>query len=194
MISLEAQGILELQTKLSRLSRGLEDGARSWMNAVSFHLAERAEMNAPILTGWLRSSIQPLDTQKTSRGFQGGVEATAPHAHPVHEMLAPVGSKGLGPISRMQPTEPEGGPMGGFIEIPAVLHSPIYLQWLGRMAYEVAMGVASSRSGSQSPTVGHTKRGRAEDWKQTVTAAGQTRQNMLKTESTPSLKPSRYDR
>lgn len=89
---------------LNGAATGVRKATINWMQAVSFHLAERAELNAPIKTGALRASMRPMPIYADSNGVHGGVEDLVPYAAKMHWA-----SYNLGPKSAEQPKTIEGG-------------------------------------------------------------------------------------
>lgn len=109
---LEVKGKDSLKTfinMLDTLPTRLQEAGRAWMDEVTTHAAERAELNAPILTGLLRSECRPSEIKVGASVVTGGVEDPVPYALHLHEDPG----WGLGPISRIQPKMEEGGPAPG---------------------------------------------------------------------------------
>ena len=118
----------------------IHKAALQFVAEASVHAARRSELNAPILTGMLRAGCYPIETKVRGDDFIGGVADDVPYAAYVHAMVAPEGPKGLGPVSRQQPKQPEGGPMGGYIENTVLWWVPTYDRALREMVDKAIKG------------------------------------------------------
>ena len=102
--------------------------AKSATAQISAHLAERARVNAPILTGRLIEELVPIPTTLTAGGIHGGVVSPVSkggvyYGAEIHEKQVPKGAKyQLGPKTRQKPPTEEGGPGGGHIDRVAEYH------------------------------------------------------------------------
>lgn len=91
------------------------------MNQIAEFVAERAVANAPILKSDLRAAMAVQEAHLEGDVIVSRVVNSTPYALKQHEELGPpsVNSSGwmkLGPISSIQPTTPEGGVGGKYIE------------------------------------------------------------------------------
>lgn len=145
--------------RLRNLNQQTEDTAEQFVRSSSYHAAERAELNAPILTSRLRLELRPLQIQRLAglRRIVGGVVSPTPWAFKMHEFQmcfsVPTAVPGLnrpprayppigrqlrhGPITQQQPQTPEGGPGGKFIERVLAFHSADYKRLLAQMLREM---------------------------------------------------------
>ena len=67
-------------------------------------LVERVRLNTPIRTGRLRRSLEVTPAVIRGNRVSTGIQSTANHALRMHEA-----EYQLGPVSRVQPGQPEGG-------------------------------------------------------------------------------------
>ncbi len=103
----EVKGQESLKTfikMLETLPTRFQEAGKAWMGEVTTHAAERAELNAPILTGLLRSECQPSEIKVLGNIVTGGVEDPVPYAGRLEQ-----DPFNPGPISRIQPMTEEGG-------------------------------------------------------------------------------------
>lgn len=135
-LSIKATGLKEMQAYFKKIKAEIPQGSRQVVRDISSHIAERAVLNAPILTGLLRSKIKRVAVQTTQdkREFVGGVQDDVPYASWIHEA-----HYNLGPISRKQPPTLEGGtganPEGvgrKYIQRVAYFHTGKYLGAISR--------------------------------------------------------------
>ncbi len=131
-VKVDVRGLAELKKKLESLSKSVEDATHDWVAEVSAHAAERSKLLAPILTGDLRAETKPMDIVRSGDTVTGGVESDVNYAAAVSHLVQPAGYKGLGPISRLQPAQPEGPVGGAFIERAVFHHLETYEQELAR--------------------------------------------------------------
>ena len=78
-------------------------------------VAARAQANAPVKSGDLRSSANVKTPTKKGDAWETQVSFDEPYSLRMHEELTPVGPLQLGPISIVQPPTPEGGVGGRFL-------------------------------------------------------------------------------
>jgi hypothetical protein len=120
---------------------------------IAAHIAARSQVNAPILTGLLRSAIEASPPQATGGGFESTVtyddamlgseniesqatlESYLPLMFQFLEPYAIFPFFKLGPISRVQPMQPEGGVGGQWLPRVVNYHTG---QYLLRMSEAVA--------------------------------------------------------
>lgn len=112
-------GLSEVSNYLSSLALSLPLLAESSVRDMSLHAAERSRENAPIWKNRLRPAIQTQPIQNRGNAYLGGVRVHSSifWASLMHAQLQPYGSGpyNLGPVSRVQPSTPEGGVGGKFI-------------------------------------------------------------------------------
>ena len=155
MIKLTIQGDLpKLSLRVRRMPVNIRSAAYNWLNEMTTHIAGRAEANAPILTGDLRATTQPMPivAKEGGEGLEGGVESPQHYALLMHELQVargpvpapPPGAASLGAEpgekygqgkgpggTASQPVQPEGGPGGKFITRVFNYHYQRYLKDLG---------------------------------------------------------------
>lgn len=93
-------------------------------------LEERAEVNAPILSGELREKISS-ETKIEGKRVTGEILCDVPYALQVHEE-----EYTLGPVSEAQPATPEGGVGRKFIERVITHNSAAVSERLGKKQKE----------------------------------------------------------
>lgn len=136
-------GLKEAIAKLKTVRMVLPKATVQVTKEILTHVAARAVVNAPILTGELREAIKTTSVKRTSdNNFSGFVEDDVPYAEWIHES-----KYNLGPISRQQPATMEGGdasytgtPEGigrKYIERVAYFHALKYLNAINRATYSV---------------------------------------------------------
>jgi hypothetical protein len=159
MITVSVQGDLDgLTRKVQSMPRQIRSAAYHWLQETTAHMAERAEANAPILTGHLRAVTQPMDVVETEDGIEGGVMSPTEYAMLMHEYQIahgpvpppPPGATSLGeePGERYkhgkrtgeQPVQPEGGPGGKFITRVFNYHYQKYLKELSAIINKMVAG------------------------------------------------------
>ena len=111
-IKIEAKGLKELRQNFQELANSVDaqikEDLEKYLNKV---LLNQIRLNTPILSGNLRESltIQLRSLQKGRVGFN--VISDLPYALRVHEE-----ERRLGPVSAIQPEQPEGGVGNKFVE------------------------------------------------------------------------------
>lgn len=140
----ETQGMDMVVAKLRKLPQIIDATCDRWIRKTSQHASDRAEENAPILTGTLRVDCGILPVQKSGDSMWGGVECTVPYAGLMHEhqwhyggVPAPLSIQytpnnqghiySHGPVTMQQPRTVEGGPGGKFIARVLNFHAQAYL-------------------------------------------------------------------
>lgn len=104
-IRVDATASKKLQKHLKDLPKKHEKALLLGMSEIMRHVVERSRLNAPILTGALRTSIAYERPRVTAKGIiKTAVGSDIPYALRWHEEPF-----NLGPISAKQPTTPEGG-------------------------------------------------------------------------------------
>jgi hypothetical protein len=143
------KGLSDLQSKFGRIEQTIRDGARDGIAQISYHCAERAELNAPIDEGVLRAQIQPLPISVSGDLIEGGVQSVRDKrgidvAYEMHEKQypAPDFKYSLGPRTMQQPKTEEGGPGGLFIWRVLHYHYSRYAQVLGDAVIRAVSGGA----------------------------------------------------
>lgn len=132
-VSIEVHGIPELNAKFDGVLGKMQRVGRESTYEFVGHASERAAVNAPIDTGYLRQHISYYaETFKQDKSTTTGY-ITVPYAFKMHELLLPFGAGPFhrGPRSREQPATPEGGVGGKYVERVLKFHSLKYLGKLG---------------------------------------------------------------
>jgi hypothetical protein len=104
--------------------------------SVAEHIARTGVLNAPIKTGLLRRSIRVKPPKKTK--FSAVTKVQVPdavnYAYDMYSFLSPHYTVffhyGLGPLSRIQPSTPEGGVGGNYFGRVATTHMLLYQKGL----------------------------------------------------------------
>lgn len=136
--------------RIEALPRRQDVEVTKFLKEVAFHAAERAEQNAPILTGLLRAETVPMPVRKSGTRLISGVGTSVQYGLAIHEYQMCMSSQGgpvpdvpqprpdtgtmygFGPVTKVyakSPT-PEGGPGGKFIARVLNYHANMYLQKL----------------------------------------------------------------
>lgn len=122
--------------KIDAGAKRLDSFAAEAANSVAAHIASRGYANAPILSGKLRSSIVHTPAEKEGTTFTSIVKLTdednalfyAPLMYTFLQPYAVFPLFNLGPISRQQPMQPEGGVGGQWFVRVANYHNAQYLK------------------------------------------------------------------
>lgn len=117
MFTIELRDVDKLVEKLGWIILHLPDALERELDRIGTKAVERARLNAPILTGELRSMIIH------NVEWRGGdvvleIYDLAPYAIYMHE-----GFYNLGPVSAVQPSQPEGGVGRKYLERVMQFHA-----------------------------------------------------------------------
>ena len=134
-MGIKVKGLEQVMSRIQQIPERLQRGAEMWVRTVTHHAAERAEVNAPILSGQLRAKTIPVPLKIAKNHVEGGVRSFAvnprtgdEYAHLMHEFQFPAGGFiwRLGPKTQMQPKTVEGGPGGKYIKRVVDYHEENY--------------------------------------------------------------------
>jgi len=149
--------------KIRKLVRNAEkiigDAGEQWVKVVTNHVAERAEVNAPILTGLLRTEIQPQPIKRTRDRVSCVINDDTHYAWEMHEFQTPARPMkyGLGPITREQPETIENGPGGKYFTRVANHYNKLYEDILKNMLHDAFLGKDfTAGTGRLEPSSRHT--------------------------------------
>lgn len=128
----EVEGLKEMVDFFKATPTMLEKTMKEGMSIIGLHIVERVRVNAPILSGDLRRSVNSK-VLTASDGFLLNIRVGVDYALRMHEKLTPAGRLQLGPGSRREAASanaPEGGPGGKFIERVVNFHVGTYLTYV----------------------------------------------------------------
>lgn len=123
----------QLNTRLRKRKTEIQVRLVNALNKIVEHAAFRIQVNAPILKGDLRASVRYTPSYilvgnvVTAKLIVG---EDVPYFWVQHEMLTPAGPWQLGPVSSQQPSTPEGGVGGHFVERVLEYHADRYREYL----------------------------------------------------------------
>ena len=157
MPAFEVQGLQETIAFFKALPMLIEQAGVASIEAISQDAAARAVKNAPIRLGILRKNIQAGKVTVNNGTIKGGVGVYATGSYPksynggksfsyvavrMHRYLMPYATNGglynLGPLSASQPSTPEGGVGGGYIE-RAVLQNAVAYSRMTETIFQTAL-------------------------------------------------------
>lgn len=117
-------------------TKELDKAIIKFVRDTSAFVAERAVANAPILKGYLRAEIIPLEVKYEGDTIKGGVTVGGiPYAAWIHEAFY-----NLGPVSVKQPHTREGGVGRKYIERVVLYYQAQFQQQLANVVQAAAEG------------------------------------------------------
>lgn len=140
VFNLRMRGQDEVRANLRAAFDLIHESLREGDGEIADHIVERAKLNAPILTGDLRSEIQRGPVNWTLSKIICVVEDDVDYAYKMHELLSPHGEYAefhLGPVSQQQPPTEEGGVGGRYITRVADTHASRYENLLAEKVKQV---------------------------------------------------------
>lgn len=120
------------------LNRNLPDRLAMGLDHITEHARQRAVENAPLWHGVLRSEIKSTPAVRSGDNIQSKIVNDVSYAMNLHEFQIPEGEDyGKGPITRMLPATPEGGPGGGYIRRVVFYHASNYERMLADLVQDL---------------------------------------------------------